>query len=132
MGSSKKPPRDFQNTPPFERSACFCLTTIGNFECFHYFYFERNFLKKENLFQKTGVPFLVESTKIESATFPHKTALSEANVKTNRMGSTKWTYRKERSFASNYFVFLKNLFQCKYSTLSIIRTLRGTKNSLEL
>ena len=104
MGSSKKPPRDFQNTPPFERSACFCLTTIGNFECFHYFYFERNFLKKENLFQKTGVPFLVESTKIESA----------ANVKTNRMGSTKWTYRKERSFASNYFVFLKNLFQCKY------------------
>ena len=113
MGSSKKPPRDFQSTPPFERSACFCLTTIGNFECFHYFYFERNFLNFF-LFQKTGVPFLVESTKIESATFPHKTALSEANVKTNRMGSTKWTYRKERSFPSNYFVFLKNLFQCKY------------------
>ena len=114
MGSSKKPPRDFQNTPPFERSACFCVTTIGNFECFHYFNFERNFLKKENLFQKTGVQFLVKSTKIESATFQHETALSEANMKTNRMGSTKWTYRKERSFASNYFVFLKNLFQCKY------------------
>ena len=33
--------------------------------------------------------FLVESTKIENATFPYKTALSEANIKINRMGSTK-------------------------------------------
>ena len=33
--------------------------------------------------------FLVESTKIENTTFPYKSALSEANVKTNRMGSTK-------------------------------------------
>ena len=29
---------------------------------------------------------------IESETYPYKTALSEANVKANRMGSTKWTY----------------------------------------
>ena len=45
--------------------------------------------------------FLVESTKIENATFPNKTALPEANVNTNRMWSTKWTYFKERAFASN-------------------------------
>ena len=44
-------------------------------------------------------------------TFPYKTALSEANVKTNRMGSTKWTYHKEQSFASNHFPFSKILFQ---------------------
>ena len=53
--------------------------------------------------------FLVENTKIENATFPYKTALWEANVKTNRMGSAKWTYCKEQSlyFASNCFAFLK-------------------------
>ena len=57
--------------------------------------------------------FLVESTKIENASFPYKTAVSEANVKTNRRVSTKWTNDKEKSFASNYFLFLKILFQFK-------------------
>ena len=81
-------------------------------ERFQYFNFEINFLKNENLFQKAGVPFLVESTKIEKGSFPFKTAMSEDNVKTNRMVSTKWTYPKERSFASNDF-FLKTLFKFK-------------------
>ena len=49
--------------------------------------------------------FLVETTKIENVSFPYKTAMSEANVKTNRMGSTKWTYHKEWTYASNYFIF---------------------------
>ena len=29
---------------------------------------------------------------IENASFPNKTAISEASVKTNRMVGTKWTY----------------------------------------
>ena len=29
------------------------------------------------------------------------------------MGSTKWTHRIERDFASNYLIFLKILFQFK-------------------
>ena len=33
--------------------------------------------------------FLFESTKIDNITFPYKTALSEVNVKKNRMESTK-------------------------------------------
>ena len=37
---------------------------------------------------------------IESAIFPYKIALSKANVKTNRMGSAKWTYQKKRSLAA--------------------------------
>ena len=45
------------------------------------------------------------STKIENTSFPFKTAISEANVKTNRMVSTKCTYQKEQSFASKYFIF---------------------------
>ena len=52
--------------------------------------------------------FLVECTKIENTSFPYKTALSEATVKTNRMVTTKWTYHKERSFASNYLIFIDN------------------------
>ena len=87
------------------------MTISGNFEFFQYFNFETDFLENENLFQKTGVPFFNESIKIEKASFPYKTAISEANVKTNRMVSTKWTYYKERSFASNYFIYLKILFQ---------------------
>ena len=35
---------------------------------------------------------LVESTKIENATFPYKNVLSKISVQTNRMRSTKWTY----------------------------------------
>ena len=51
------------------------------------------FWKTRTLFKNQEYRFLVESTKIEIATFPHQTALSEAN--------------KERSFASNYFIFFK-------------------------
>ena len=45
--------RDFQNSPPFERWACFYLTISGNFERFQYFNFEIDFPENENLFQKT-------------------------------------------------------------------------------
>ena len=84
------------------------MTITKNFERFQYFNFQTNFLKNKNLFQKTGISFLVQSAKIETGIFPYKTALSEANVKINRMGSTKWTFHKERSFASNHFIFFEN------------------------
>ena len=43
------------------------------------------FWKTKILFKKLEFRFLVESTKIENASFPYKTVLSEDNVKTNRM-----------------------------------------------
>ena len=43
---------------------------------FQFFNFEINFLEKE-------------TTEIEKTSFPFKTALSEANVKTNRMATIK-------------------------------------------
>ena len=43
----------------------------------------------QTLFKKLEYLFLVESTKIENAHFPCKTAISKANVKTNRMCSTE-------------------------------------------
>ena len=103
--------RDFQNSPPVERSDCFYVTISENFKRFQYFIFKTDFLEYETLFKKLEYHFLVESTKIENASFPYKTAISEANDKTNKMVTTKWTYHKERSFASNYFVFLKKFFQ---------------------
>ena len=65
--------------------------------------FLKTFLKK------LEYRFLVERTKIEKASFPYKTAISEANVKAKRMVTTKWAYHRERIFASNYFIFLQVL-----------------------
>ena len=42
--------RHFQNSPPFEISTFFYMTTTRNFEYFPYFNFETNFLKNDNLF----------------------------------------------------------------------------------
>ena len=58
----------------------------------------------KTFFKKLEYRFLVETTKTEN-TFSFKTALSGANVKTNRMATTKWNYHKEWSFASNYLIF---------------------------
>ena len=44
--------------------------------------------EKETFFKKLEYRFLAESTKIENARFPYKTAMSEANVKINRIEST--------------------------------------------
>ena len=63
---------------------------------------KQTFWKTKAFFKKLEYRFLVEATKIEN-TFPFKTALSEANVKANRMATTKWTYHKEWSFARNLF-----------------------------
>ena len=43
----------------------------------------------KTFFKKLEYRFLVETTKIENTSFPFKTTLSEANVKKNRMATTK-------------------------------------------
>ena len=65
------------------------MTITQNFEHFQYFNFETDCLENENFFQKTGITFLVESTKNEKTSFSCKTTISEANVKINRMVTTK-------------------------------------------
>ena len=45
----------------------------------------------KTFFDKLDYCFLVESMKIENASFPYKTAMLETNVKTNRMGSPQGT-----------------------------------------
>ena len=56
------------------------MTVSGNFEHFLFFDFETN---------SSGKLKPIKSTKIKSASFPYKTLMSEGNVKTNRMVSTK-------------------------------------------
>ena len=67
------------------------------FQTFSILNFETNFLENKNL----EYLFLVEVTKIENTSFSFKIALSEANVKTNRMATTNWTCHKAWSSASN-------------------------------
>ena len=43
----------------------------------------------KTFFKKVEYCFLVEITEIENKLFPFKTALSETNVKANRMTTTK-------------------------------------------
>ena len=47
--------KDFQNSPPFERLACFYVKISEIFKRFQYFNFETNFPENESLFQKIGV-----------------------------------------------------------------------------
>ena len=75
--------RDFQNSPLFERFTCFCVTISENFEHFQYFNLKIRFSGKRKLFSKNRST--VETTKTENTSFPFKTALSEANVKTNKL-----------------------------------------------
>ena len=100
---------------PFEKSICFYVTITGHFQLFIYFNFKTNFLKNENLFGKKMENRLkVENTKTEIAIFLHKTSMSKANVKATRTDLSQRTgICKDRGFASNYFIFLKILFQFK-------------------
>ena len=58
------------------------------------------FWKAKTFLKKLEYRFLVKSTKIENTSLSYNTIISEAHIKTNTMVSTKWTYQKERSFAS--------------------------------
>ena len=50
------------------------------------------FWQTKAFFAKTEVPFLVESTTIESATFPYKTDLSKANVNMDWHGEGRGSF----------------------------------------
>ena len=64
--------------------------------------------KQKTVFIKLEHYFLVETTKIKDTSFPFKTALSEANVKTGRMPTTKWTSHEEWSYIYISIMLRKN------------------------
>ena len=57
----------------------------GNYKLFNTLTLKQIFWKTKNFFKKLDSRFVAEALKIESATFPYITALSEGNVKRNRM-----------------------------------------------
>ena len=69
------------------------------------------FCKMKSFCEKLVCCFSVESTRIENASFPYKTAISEANVETNRMVTTKWNgewiFAKNRVLPVTTLVFWK-------------------------
>ena len=90
------------------------MTISENFKRFQYLNFETDFLENESFFQKTGERFLVETTKNENTSFPNKTAISEVNVKVNRMVTTKNVITKNGALPVTTlffekFVSVKNL-----------------------
>ena len=87
------------------------MTISESLHVFNILTLKQIFWKSKTFFNILEYRFLVEAAKIENTSFPLKIALSEANVKMNRMATTKWTYHKGWSFASNYVIFLEYLFQ---------------------
>ena len=67
------------------------------------------FWKMKTVFKKLEYRFLVESTKIENALFPYKTAVSEANVKTNRMSEYKMDLSQRTEFCQEPIYFFENI-----------------------
>ena len=62
--------RDFQNSPPFERSACIYVEISRNFKRFQCFNFETDFMENENLFEKTwSTPFYLEALRLKTYHF---------------------------------------------------------------
>ena len=66
---------------------------------------KRIFWKTKTFFKKLEQRFLVETTKLENTSFLFKTALSETNVKTNRLATTKVTIAKSGVFPETNLYF---------------------------
>ena len=100
--SSNNGTRDFSDSLPFERSLCFYVTITEIFEHFQYFNLEKN----EKLFQKTEVLLFSWNYWDWKCNISMQNCSVRSHVKTNRMGSTKWTYQTLQVTTSLFFFFL--------------------------
>ena len=82
---------------------------VGILNVFNTLNLKQIFWKTKTFFEKLENQFLDGNTRIENSSSQYKTAILEANDETNRTISSKWTYRKEWSFARNYFISLEIL-----------------------
>ena len=106
-----------ENTPPFKWSDYFYETLeyiTGKFEHFHYFTVKTRFLENKSLFEKARALSYSWTYHDRKRNISYKTVLPKASFKTSRMGCTKWTYHKERSFDTIWF-FWKFNFSIKTS-----------------
>ena len=98
----------------------FMWQSVETLNVFNTLTLKQIFWKTKTFFKKLEHRFLLESTNMENISFPCKTTISEANVKTNRMVNTKWIYHKERIFLSNYFIFWRFCFSLRTSYKELI------------
>ena len=92
------------------------------------------FWKTKTFFKKLEYRFSVEITKIENATFPYKTALSEANVKNNKWEiqnrpiTKNWVLTVATSFFRKYYFSLRTsckvLIWCTNDSIVDVHTFR--------
>ena len=73
------------------------------------------FWKTKNFFKKLEWDFLVESNKIESASFPYGSDISEANVKTIEWRVQNGSTTKNRVFPGTTLFFWKFCFSLRTS-----------------
>ena len=79
----------------------------GKLQTFSIFQLWNKFSEKWTPFSKNWSTVLAETTKIENISLSFKTALSEANVMTNKMATIKWTYHKDGRFSVTSLFFGK-------------------------
>ena len=82
---------NFKIAPCLRDQRTFTWQSVEILNVFNNLTLKQIFWKKKTFFKKLEHRFLVESTNTENASLPYITAISEVNVKTNRMVSTKWT-----------------------------------------
>ena len=78
------------------------------------------FWKTKTFFKNFEHRFLVESTNTENATFPYKTALSEANFKANSMGIQNGPITKDGVLPVTTLIFWKSCFSLRTSYKELI------------
>ena len=97
-----------------------CNNPLENLNDFNTLTLKQIFWKTQTLFKKLEHRFLVGSTKNESVTFPYKTALSEDNGKTNRMGSTNGPITKNEVLPVTTLFFRKFCLSLRISYKKLI------------
>ena len=97
----------------------FMRQPVGILNVFNTLNLKQIFWKTKTFFEKLENQFLDGNTRIENSSSQYKTAILEANDETNRTISSKWNYRKEWSFARNYFISLEILLQFKNALKSV-------------
>ena len=77
------------------------------------------FWKTKTFFKKLEYWFL-KALRLKTYHFHTKLPYQKPMLRQIKWVSTKWIHHKERSFTSNYFIFLKILFQLKTSYKELI------------
>ena len=101
--------RDFENSPPFERFACFFVRITGKFQRFQYFNLKQFFWKKAKPFPKNWST--VFHWKVPRLTRQHFHSIRPCQKPISRQRK-----RGVQNIASNHFIYLK-ILRARYKEL---------------